>query len=1120
MSSWSEVRRLAGAWHLELYPTTVGLVPAADLLVEAEKVTGVRRLCVPAGDVLLDGAEAIYDREGHRILYSNGLAEDIARFYVAHEYGHHRLHDAQASCCDDDLDAWTPAEPEGSVVGENDAYSPKQRTEAQANLFAREFLLPRAKLKVRCEGGGISAAKLATELGLPLNLVLQQMADALLLPDDPPDMAAKPPLAPDPSQLEAITAPAGPHQVRAGPGTGKTRTLVGRIAHLIETGEDPLSILGLTYSNASAQDLGLRVRAAVGSACPSIWTGTFHAFGLELLRKYGEEIGLPADLKPLDRSDELFLMEELLPELGLSFYLDLHEPLRSLKAVLNAIGRAKDEMCGPTRYFELATGMEAKAGSEAEIEAAARALEVARVYAVYEEALRDRGLLDFGDLILRPVELLRARPAIAAEVRGRFRHVLVDEYQDMNRASGRFLAELVEPAKGPWVVGDIRQSIYRFRGASPLNMTRFAAEFPGAEHTDLAINYRSGGRIVRTFELFGKSMTCAPLASATPLSAHLGDNAGEVAFDVAITREAEAEGLAQRIRQRTANGGRTGDHAILGRSHSTLARIAAHLERAGVPCLYFGDFFERPEVRDLLCLLSVAGEPEGVGLMRLGQMAPFVIPVPDILAILRWREAQDITLLTALKRLKLVADLSPVGLSGLQRLAQDLEDVSFTTSPHALLVHHLFVLGGVFQSPLSDPSVAGQQRRLAVYQLLQVAYEYRGSPGRDPKREFLEYVRRLEILDEEKDLRQLPAAAAGVDAVRLMTVHASKGLEFPVVHVPSLSPSLFPAQGRYEPCPAPDGMIDKDALLGRDAEEESLFFVALSRAQAALGLSRANAYGGWSRPNPSKLLAPIAACLPTAAKIGWTNAGLQPPPFKALALDPLGDEIDVRDLETYQECPRRFYYAHGLGLRSRGVPSPYVQFLSAVRAGLSWLRQTARESHNAGFKAHFEETWRNMGPVGHAHSAVYRANAEAMLATARTVMDGTSLEVDRRLSLGARQVLARADHIQMVGQTITIQRLKAGRLAKTEKLRTRDNLIQTIVAADHPGNVVRFEQISLLTGERRIDSASSDKLAKSRGDVVSAFAAIAEGRFDPIQNDRTCPTCPFYFICPTEGLPR
>lgn len=134
-------------------------------------------------------------------------------------------------------------------------------------------------------------------------------------------------------------------------------------------------------------------------------------------------------------------------------------------------------------------------------------------------------------------------------------------------------------------------------------------------------------------------------------------------------------------------------------------------------------------------------------------------------------------------------------------------------------------------------------------------------------------------------------------------------------------------------------------------------------------------------------------------------------------------------------------------------------------------------------------------------------------------MDGTSLEVDRRLSLGARQVLARADHIQMVGQTITIQRLKAGRLAKTEKLRTRDNLIQTIVAADHPGNVVRFEQVSLLTGERRIDSASSDKLAKSRGDVVSAFAAIAEGRFDPIQNDRTCP-CPFYFICPTEGLAR
>ena len=150
MSGWSELRRQARAWHYEIAPDAADLPPAATLLARAEALTGVRRFGRPADDVLLDGAEACYDREGKRIFYSESLSADDTAFYVAHEFAHHKLHDLHSRCTADDVDTATPAEPDMSVVGDSDAYSPKERTEAQANLFAREFLLPRDKLKLRC----------------------------------------------------------------------------------------------------------------------------------------------------------------------------------------------------------------------------------------------------------------------------------------------------------------------------------------------------------------------------------------------------------------------------------------------------------------------------------------------------------------------------------------------------------------------------------------------------------------------------------------------------------------------------------------------------------------------------------------------------------------------------------------------------------------------------------------------------------------------------------------------------------------------------------------------------------------------------------------------------------
>jgi superfamily I DNA/RNA helicase/Zn-dependent peptidase ImmA (M78 family) len=1119
MSSWSEIRALAGAWHDELANGTPTLIPATDILERAVAATGLTLLHLPADDILLDGAEGLYDGEGGRILIAKELVPTHAPFVLAHELGHHRLHDLHSRCSSDDVDIATPAEPERSVVGELDGYSPKERAEAQANLFARELLLPRHKLRAVWNNSGRNAQDVAEEVGLSLDLVLQQLADAILLPDEPPAKIAKVAAQPDPSQLAAATAGIGPHQVRAGPGTGKTRTLLARIKWLTgEKGHDPATIVALTYSNDSAADLATRLRAEIGELAPSVWTGTFHAFGLELLRKYGEAIGLPPELKPFDRSDSLFLLEELLPSFSLHHYLDLRDPLRMLKGVLGAISRAKDQLATPEDYARLAAKMAEVPDRKVEAE---RAAEVAHIYAVYQRALEERGAADFGDLIMRAHELLSGYPDVLAEVRARARHVLVDEYQDMNRASAFFLKSLVTPGEGPWVVGDARQSIYRFRGASPLNMTKFADDFPGATFTDLEVNYRSGGRIVRTFSDFGAAMggQFPPMAK---LEAKKGEDVGTVTFSLAASFEAEAEGIARTIREANERAGAYRDHVVLARSHTTLTRLAAHLERSGIPSLYFGDFFERPEIRDLLSLLSVAGEKSGLGLLRVAQLEPYQVPIEDITALCAWRRTEDLRMLEALRRAGEAQGLSDEGCAGLLRLAEDLDGVEWTTSPHRLLLDFLFCKGRVRSGALTADGAAGQQARLATYQLLAVAFDFHGRGKKDPKAAFLDHVRRLELLDEEKEYRTMPAAAAGIDAVRLMTVHASKGLEFRHVHIVALSPYYFPAPNRHNPCPLPAGMLPEDPLMGRESEEDGLFFVALSRAEDSLNLSRALRYGLRSS-KPSRFLDPIRSrlCRPIDGTPNWTDEGPAAPAFPPLRpIHPLPDELPIRTIETYETCPRRYYYEQGLGLSGRTANSPFLSLISSLRATLAWARAIPDDTERReGWLAEFDRQWTRLGPADHAFSGLYRASGVRMMEQALEVTAGPGRPVERSMAIGGTTITARADSIVARGPTIVIQRLKAAPLAKTESARTGHGVLVEMVRKDHPGLSVAFEHVSLHDGERKAGFVKSEAVAKACGNVAEALHGIGEGAFPPIPDDRRCPECPFYFACPAEGIP-
>lgn len=631
-------------------------------------------------------------------------------------------------------------------------------------------------------------SEIAGRVGVPLGVAYHQLAFALLVGDLPrvASEEAAPAITLDRSQEEAAFIASGPVLVEAGPGTGKTRTLVARVVHLLGQGVDPNAILALTFSNKAAEEMRSRIAAVAPDAAPLIWIGTFHAFGLELLRKHGSSISLPPDPVVLDPVDGMLLLERELPNLRLEHYQYLPEPTLYLKDILTAISRAKDELVEPERYRQAALAMREAARGEEEVVAAEKALEVADVYQAYQSFLERDQAFDFGDLIARSVGLLGASADIRKEVRSRFRHVLVDEYQDVNRASARLLQAIAGDAKGLWVVGDARQSIYRFRGAAPANMATFADDFPGAVVLRLADNYRTQPAVLKAVNAYAAAMPALPGRPFEPWTPRRPQTDGRVTMEIAADAEAEGLGIAAEIREHVPRNVPYRDQAVLCRSHLNLARLGEYLEQAGVPVLYLGDLFERPEIRDLLALLSMMCFRDGRGLVRVARFPEYSIPLADVRALYRFASEQEVAFPDALARAAaLPADQSPVsakGRRGVALLARHLERVSFGTEAWTMLVRYLLEDAGYLRGLAADQSAGGQQRRLAVYQFLQFAQEQRrrsgpagGAPHNvDPKRMFLQLVRRLAMLGDDSQLRQVPEWAADIDAVRLLTVHSSK----------------------------------------------------------------------------------------------------------------------------------------------------------------------------------------------------------------------------------------------------------------------------------------------------------------------------------------------------------
>jgi superfamily I DNA/RNA helicase/Zn-dependent peptidase ImmA (M78 family) len=1135
LSYWDQVRLIARRFHVEVCEFGEDKqLPGANaetLLLRAERLTGIRRKGYRHDHPLLRGALARLER--NTIIFDSGVEPWLSLYNQAHEYAHIKLGHGPRFCRETDIDCEATEDKLPLGVHRVEGYGPQEKTECEANVFAREFLLPCDILGSWFIENRLNAEDIAKRVGVSIEMVCHQLARSLLTPEIRAGKDNELPAADltlDESQKRAAEAAEGPLLTTAGPGTGKTRTLAGRVIHLLKLGVLPESVLILTFSNKAAAELRDRVKLVAPDQAQRIRIETFHSFGLELLRKYGANIGLPPKPVIIDPVDAMFLLEESLPDLALDYYENLPEPTMYLNDILKAISRAKDENVDPTRYEELARGMLTAAASDEEVAAAEKALEVARVYSFYQGNLIDNGLLDFGDLLCRSIELLKTHSAVKNDVRETYPHVLVDEYQDVNRASGLLLKEVVGEGGGLWAVGDIRQSIHRWRGATTANIRLFSEDFPKAKPSlSLEVNYRSQPPIVDAFSELVPSMHATTGETFRPWQKDRANSGGTLKYEIASDERAEAQGIAREIKSNFASGIPYRKQAVICRSHTSLARIARGLEEENVPVLYLGDFFERPEVRDMLSLLSLACEPHGSGLVRVARFPEYEIPLADVLALRRYASEKNRPFPGALSLASEADEISAQGKEKLALLAEQLDGLCYGRSAWNTLTRYLFVRSDYLATVLADESVAGQQRRLALYQLVQFVHSHLGRPvktGVDPKRDLLRYIRRLEAYGDERQLRQVPAWADGIDAVRVLTIHAAKGLEFEAVYLPVLAKTYLPINRGYNPCPPPVGLLPSNVDDWYLEEEQCLFFVALSRARDHLCLTRAKRYGQANR-NPSDFLSLIHRSLPRPvdANVSWSGALV---PSVTVDVQPRAPAVrqvfDLRRLEVYMRCPRSYFYEFELGLSGKRDDSSYVKFHECVYEVVRWIqseRLEGRSPNDEAAMAKLDTIWTNNGPRGHYYEPRYRARAEEMVGNVmrqEPSPDSRPGKAECEVKLDYGGVTFTIDFIEERGNgsspSVVVQRHRTGKPTKKEEDKPIYGLYQAAMQQAYPDAQKGLQIFYLSTREVKDLVLSQQKIVTRLRKYDEAMLGILKSDYGPKPDDRQCPRCPHYFICP------
>ena len=629
----------------------------------------------------------------------------------------------------------------------------------------------------------------------------------------------------NPQQRIAVENTEGPLLVLAGAGSGKTRVLTYRVAHLMEKGVPAWKILAITFTNKAAKEMAERVQALTGEAGSEAWISTFHACCARILRRDIEKLGYKRQFAIYDEDDRMSVIKAVLKELNLG---DKEYPPKAVKA---AISDAKNRMLSPDEWLR-------DAGDDF------RNRKYYEAYRLYERTLRGNNALDFDDLLVKTLELLAEQPPVLEYYQNRFDYILVDEYQDTNRAQYELVRLLTGKKRNLCVVGDDDQSIYGWRGADIRNILDFEKDFPDAKVVKLEQNYRSTGNI---------------LDAANQVIAHnqgrkekaLWTQAGEgekIALYHALDERDEAAFIAAMTRKLIAHGARAGDVAVLYRTNAQSRVLEEAFVRGGIPYHVYGGqkFYERREVKDLIAYMRALVNPDDdVSLRRIINEPKRGIGETTVEALQSYASSAEMSLMSAVLDVE-NAPLAarPKKLIGeFAELMIDLTEVLYEKTASEFLEFMIDKTGYVraLEAVKSDENAARIEN---IRELQGAVTEFERLNPEGGLADFLENVALVADTDSLNE---------GGGSVTLMTLHSAKGLEFDNVFLPGMEENIFPlARASYD-----------DELM---EEERRLAYVGITRAKKRLFLSHARSralYNSRSANELSRFVSEIPARLLT-----------------------------------------------------------------------------------------------------------------------------------------------------------------------------------------------------------------------------------------------------------------
>jgi len=959
------------------------------------------------------------------------------------------------------------------------------------------------------------------------------------------------------AQQAAIHHGQGPLLIVAGAGTGKTTVVTERIAHLIVDEQIPSdNILALTFTDKAAGEMQERVEKILPYGYVDLWVMTFHGFGQRLLQAHALDIGLSHDFRLLSQTDQWLLIREHLDAFDLDYYRPLGNPTKFITALVKHFSRLKDEDISPVEYLKYAKslGKGKTKKSEEDRAEADRVMELAKAYEKYNQLLLDHNALDFGDLILYTLRLLRERPAILKTYQQQFQYILVDEFQDTNWAQYELIKRLAAPRNNLTVVGDDDQSIYKFRGASVSNILDFKKDFPESETIVLTKNYRTKQSILDLSYTFIQKNNPDRLEAQTdgftvPVVKKLlaqRDGEGKVGVLHVETQEAEARRVADTIAELRAKDPELKWDAfcILTRANDHATVFLEEFERRGFPYTFFAarGLFTKPLVMDALAYLRLLDNyHESTSLYRVLAMPIWNIAHSDIVELSHQAKKKTRSLFEQLKQGDVtMSDESKKGITKLLTHIEKHTEVAQTKPVGEVLLQFLND-SGYLQTITREETLETQQQASILRQLFKVIETFQRGERPSTTRSFLAYI---DHVTESGDAGSLERdLESGPETIKLMTIHSAKGLEFPYVFVGNVVDQRFPGMNRADAIPVPDALVREHLPTG-DAhlqEERRLMYVAITRARDGIFFTLAEDYGGTRRKKPSPFMyelgllePPVSAekkgPLPVRAFVPTTKEKKETAAYLAKE-----KHFSFTKLSTYNDCPWKYRYAFVLQVPKRG--SHVLSYGSSIHKTLQNFFQLiqARQANKDElptledlltiYDTSFIDDWY---PSKKSRQEYYQKGKSALLVWHQKTMKNLpnvlkleqvfNLKVDEFVINGA---IDRIDQIGVDPETkkplVKIVDYKTGKVKEKFEKDDRYQLLIYSLAVKDPnildGEVKELEYYFFDENESRTMAPTEKDAAATLEWVRETVGNIQQGNFRATPNKFICDFCDYKEIC-------